>query len=92
MKIDLSTYYRKIRFGKKLGSSVQSQAGKGKDDDTMVIQGNEGMELGHNSRPLSSSFSFFAPFIRFLTQHIGVWLKNQKVTARVFRPRSPISQ
>ena len=56
---------------------MQSQAGKGKDDDTMVIQGNEGMELGHNSRPLSSSFSFFAPFIRFLTpQHIGVWLKN----------------
>ena len=49
----------------------------------MVIQGNEGMELGHNSRPLSSSFSFFAPFIRLLTQHIGVWLKNQKVTAHV---------
>jgi hypothetical protein len=71
---------------------VQSQAGKGKDDDTMVIQGNEGMELGHNSRNLSSSFSFFAPFIRFLTQHIGVWLKNQKVTAyNVFRLRSLIS-
>ena len=28
-------------------------AGGRKDDDTMVIQENEGMELGHNSRPLS---------------------------------------
>ena len=57
---------------------MQSQAGKGKDDDTMVIQGNEGMELGHNSRPLSSSFPFFAPFIRFLTQHIGFGSRIKK--------------
>ena len=85
MKTSCEFIHSKFYLRKKLGPSVQAQAGKGKDDDTMVIQGNEGMELGHNSRPLSSSFSFFAPFIRFLTQHIGVWLKNQNVKKCTFR-------
>ena len=36
-----------------LAGWLAGYAGGRKDDDTMVIQGNEGIELGHNSRPLS---------------------------------------